>query len=454
MQRKAASSYVDDRPHDQAFRVHSDVYTDPALFEDEQRFIFDRTWNFLGLDSQIAKPNDFVTTTMGRTPVVLMCDADGAINAFVNACRHKGAMVCRTEQGNKKYHVCPYHGWAYDSAGRNSGIKDHESGRYAPAFDRDSHDLIRIPRVEQYKGLIFGSLNPDVIPLDLFLGELRPLLDLAMDQGPHGMEFVPGRAVYTYDANWKLQMDNGMDYYHLTSTHASFMEVVERREAGNQEARQFNWKKRLSQQGGMFTFPHGHAAIWLDQPQPEKRPIFPAFEEVRNRLGEARAQWMLKLRNITVFPNLQIADSTALILRTFRPLAANRTEMRVYCMAPIGEAPELRAWRLRQFEDFFNASGFATPDDTATFEACQAGYQAAPLDYLQGYARGIAAVQPGANEEARTLGFTPVGSLKDGFPLQNEACFHSGYREWARMMSAGAAGQPAYGGDDTAAVRE
>jgi len=43
---------------------------------------------------------------------------------------------------------------------------------------------------------------------------------------------------------------------------------------------------------------------------------------------------MLKLRNLVVFPNMQIADSTSLLLRTFRPLAVNKTEMRVYCMAP------------------------------------------------------------------------------------------------------------------------
>jgi len=60
-------------------------------------------------------------------------------------------------------------------------------------------------------------------------------------------------------------------------------------------------------------------------------------------VGDKRADWMLKLRNIVVFPNMQIADSTSLLLRTFRPLAVNKTEMRVYCMAPVGEPPAQRA---------------------------------------------------------------------------------------------------------------
>ncbi len=210
--------------------------------------------------------------------------------------------------------------------------------------------------------------------LSEYLGELRTFLDFAMEQSPQGMEFVPGRITYTFNANWKLQMDNGTDFYHLTSTHPSFMEVVQRREnenAGNVEAKMFDWSKRLTQTGGMFGFENGHTMVWLNQPQPERRPVYSRLEEVRGRLGETPAQWMLKLRNITVFPNMQIADATSLLLRTFRPLAHNRTEMRVFCMAPIGEEPEVRAFRLRQFEDFFNVSGFATPDDTTVYEDCQ-----------------------------------------------------------------------------------
>jgi benzoate/toluate 1,2-dioxygenase alpha subunit/2,4,5-trichlorophenoxyacetic acid oxygenase 1 len=99
--------YVDDRPEEQVFRVHKDVYSDPELFELEMKYIFERTWIFLGLESQIAKPHDFLTTHIGRTPVLLARDAKGKLGAFVNACRHKGATVCRTEQGNAKYHVCP-----------------------------------------------------------------------------------------------------------------------------------------------------------------------------------------------------------------------------------------------------------------------------------------------------------------------------------------------------------
>src|SRR2546422_10004677 len=90
--------YVDDRPAEGVFRVHRDVYSDPELHELEHKFIFERTWNFLALESQIGKPNDFVTGHIGRTPVLATRDAKGRLCAFVNVCRHKGAMLCRSEE--------------------------------------------------------------------------------------------------------------------------------------------------------------------------------------------------------------------------------------------------------------------------------------------------------------------------------------------------------------------
>ena len=68
---------VDDRPEQGVFRVHRKVFSDPELFELEQRYIFERTWQFLALESEVARPNDFVTGWIGRTPVLVTRDAQG-----------------------------------------------------------------------------------------------------------------------------------------------------------------------------------------------------------------------------------------------------------------------------------------------------------------------------------------------------------------------------------------
>ncbi|MSQ53153.1 MAG: hypothetical protein EXR28_14850 [Betaproteobacteria bacterium] len=446
MDLKQIKLYVDDRPEDKVFRVHRAVFTDPAIFEMELKYIFERTWNFLGLESQIPKPNDFVTSVIGRTPVILSRGVKGDLGAFINACRHKGATVCRMSQGNAKYHVCPYHGWAYDSSGKNVDIKDRKSGCYAEAFDRENHDLLPIASVASYKGMVFGSLSADVLPLEEFLGDTRFFIDIVMDQGAKGMEFVPGHASYTYRGNWKLQMDNGQDGYHLTSTHQSFMDLQARRRVGegHVDARQFDWKQRAKMRNGMFAFPYGHSVLWLDQVEPGKRPFYPVVDEVRARIGEFRTEWALKARNYQFFPNMQFNDSVTTMLRVFRPVEVGLTEMNTYCLAPIGERPDLRAWRLRQFEDFFNPSGMATPDDTVTYEDCQRGFASGEIDWLQGYERGLEALAPVPNEVAKEIGIKPLQNIIGTIEMQQEVAMEAPYREWARMMEAGIGGRPAY----------
>jgi benzoate/toluate 1,2-dioxygenase alpha subunit len=70
---------------------------------------------------------------------------------------------------------------------------------------------------------------------------------------------------------------------------------------------------------------------------------------------------MFNMRNLSIFPNLQIAENASSQLRVIRPLAPDLTEMRTWCIAPKGESAQARRQRIRQYEDFFNPSGMATP---------------------------------------------------------------------------------------------
>ena len=174
--------------------------------------------------------------------------------------------------------------------------------------------------------------------------------------------------------------------------------------------------------------------------EPEKRPIWPAIDEIRARVGEDKARWMIGLRQLAVFPNMQINDAAGVILRIIRPLAVDLTEMRSYCLAPVGERPELRAHRLRQYEDFFNPGGMATPDDTVTYAECQNGFAAQGFSWMEGYSRGMTKLRMAGNERSDELGIRPSASVLGLWVLFNEVALHAPYREWARLMQAGVAG--------------
>jgi benzoate/toluate 1,2-dioxygenase alpha subunit/2,4,5-trichlorophenoxyacetic acid oxygenase 1 len=362
------------------------------------------------------------------------------VRAFLNACRHKGALVCHLQQGNARTHTCQYHGWAYDSAGANVGIKLLRQGEYTPAFHAESHDL-HAARCENYRGFLFVSLNPDVPPLAKHLGDMATFLDLIADQSPQGMELLPGTVTYTYRANWKFQVENTGDVYHFTSTHPSYIDVLAGRKAKDGAGADTTTYARFREKElvrGSMCFPHGHSAMWGSNPTPEARPLYASLDEVSARVGEARARWMLYVRNITVFPNVQFAENASLQMRVIRPLAPDLTEMTGFCLAAKSESPTARERRIRQYEDFFNTTGLATSDDNVMYEFCQAGYQAEG-GFTQGYSRGLGGTQHGtARVLAQQAGFTPEDWRYGPVTYGDETCFHAGYREWRRLLQAGA----------------
>src|SRR5262249_59618042 len=94
-------------------RVHRDVYTDPELFELEMERIFGRAWLFVGHTSQVPQPGDYITTDLGRQPVVMTRHRDGSVHVLLNRCTHRGAKVVNERKGNAPRLVCCYHGWSF-----------------------------------------------------------------------------------------------------------------------------------------------------------------------------------------------------------------------------------------------------------------------------------------------------------------------------------------------------
>ena len=196
------------------------VYTDPELYALEQERIFrGPTWNFLGLEAEIPKPGDFKTTFVGDAPIILVRDADGAVNAMVNRCAHKGALVCFKPRGNVRELTCVYHNWVYDLAGNLTGVAFKRGvggkGGLRDDFDQKDHGLRRL-RVEMYRGLVFGTFSKatpafaDYIGAELIASIDRVLIKPLKVLGYHS-QILPN--------NWKLYAENNKDSYHASLLH-------------------------------------------------------------------------------------------------------------------------------------------------------------------------------------------------------------------------------------------
>ena len=53
-------------------RVHRSLYTDPEIFALEMERIFARTWVYVGHESQVKRPGDYIATTIAQKPLLMV----------------------------------------------------------------------------------------------------------------------------------------------------------------------------------------------------------------------------------------------------------------------------------------------------------------------------------------------------------------------------------------------
>ncbi len=110
------------------FRVKRTAMTSEEVFRAELAKVFGRTWLYLGHESEIPNPGDFVRRPVGGRPLFMVRGAKtGAVNVFHNTCTHRGAVVCRVDKGTSKVFQCFYHAWTFDSEGRLVGVPGEDA---------------------------------------------------------------------------------------------------------------------------------------------------------------------------------------------------------------------------------------------------------------------------------------------------------------------------------------
>ena len=372
--------------YDRYFRpgyVHRDLYVSGELFDREMQDLFGRTWVYVGHESEIANLNDYVTRTIGRRPVILSRGRDNSINVVVNRCTHRGALVCRQSKGNAGRFTCGYHAWSFSNDGRCVGIP--MSHAYGDAFKLSDQDLRVAGKVESYRGFIFAAMTANVPPLIEHLAHARRFLDEWLDRGDR-LEVIVNNGDMRFDtqANWKTVYDNAGDGYHPPFSHVSMLRVFAKR-YGDVDMQYYTSEV---DQSAMVSRDLGNGHTMLDQRPAmhedsawERQHVLPGREILWRRLIERYgAQSALEMldastgsgMNINIFPNLLIIGNQIQILE---PVSVDRTVVRWFSTSLAGAPPEVNAIRMRMQEDF---PSFGEVDDTAQFEACQAGMAGVP----------------------------------------------------------------------------
>lgn len=367
--------YIDDDRSMPRFRVNRDVMVDPGILALERERIFDKSWLYLGHETELTKPNSFKTRTVAGRPIIYARDGKGQIRAWINSCPHRGAMLCREAQGNARFLTCFYHGWTFSNSGDLVSVPGDTS--YGADYQRPT--LQAPPRIDSYRGFVFISFDPDVVDLRTYLAGAAEYLDLICDQSLVGMKIVEGTHEYSAKANWKLLVENSVDGYHAVSTHQRYFEMV-------MAARGKLDPSALGESRGI-DLGNGHAVI-AGEPTTEGlfgRPTTAEarqeredrFRTLRDTYGDGWVDRMLGARNLVIFPNLIVIDLVmGVLIRKIEPIAPDYMEVTAWELAPPEEGEDLRRQRLDNFLTFWGPGGLASPDDVEALETCQIGYGA------------------------------------------------------------------------------
>ena len=372
------NSYIIDDKEKHEFLVHRSVFAKEEILEQEKAEIFDRCWLFVGHETEIPELGDYKRKKVGGRNLLFVHSQDGQIRVIYNSCPHRGALICRENDGNTRAFRCFYHAWNFTNDGKLAGMPGKDG--FPKDFNEDgSKNLKTVTRVESYRGLVFVNFDQNAISLDEYLGNAKEYIDLVMDQGDEGMEALGGIQEYSVRANWKLLCENSVDLYHGMPTHKTYFDIKQKQDPG---------LKRIQLEGKGVELGNGHAVIeylapW-GRPVAQWTPLWDekykdAMEEKKARLtekyGAERAERITQYnRNILIFPNLVINDIMAVTVRTFYPTTPNYMEVSGYALAPIGEDEEHRLIRNTNFLEFLGPGGFATPDDNEALELCQEAY--------------------------------------------------------------------------------
>ena len=202
-----------------ARHLPGEIYTSPELFAREKDEIFMREWLCLARVEEIEKPGDYMTFRIMGEPVIVARNEAGEINAFANVCRHRGVEVA-SGAGNLKEFSCPYHGWTYDLEGVLVGAPYMKE---AEGFDPTSCRLKPI-RSALWAGFIFINFDEDAPAFEDFVGEFDDEFGFLRQE-----DLRTGDKIVTdLDCNWKLVVENLMDFYHAKTLHgATFGAFVE-----------------------------------------------------------------------------------------------------------------------------------------------------------------------------------------------------------------------------------
>lgn len=362
-------------PSEGLARVPYWVYQDASLYAREQQSIFrGATWNFLCLAAELTEPDSWRTSNIGEMPVVVTRDAHGELAAFENRCAHRGALLCLKPCGKGSDIACVYHNWTYDLKGNLQGVAFRRGIKGSGGMPADAKPESGAPakvRIENYHGLVFGTLSDDTPPVETYLGADVAAKVKRVMKGP--LKPLGGYSQMV-PSNWKLYMENVKDTYHASLLHLFFTTF------------RIN---RLSQKGGVIVGGDGgcHVSYTISEATSKSNEYEQAGMRSANDGFSLEAPELIEsveeigdgvtVQIVGIFPGFVLQQiKNCLAVRRIVPRGLNETELLWTAFGYADDTEQLTALRLRQ-ANLVGPAGFISMEDGAATGFVQRGIVAA-----------------------------------------------------------------------------
>jgi benzoate/toluate 1,2-dioxygenase subunit alpha len=416
-------------------RVHRDLYIDPGLFELEQEHFFANTWNYVGHDSQLPNPGDYIRNDVAGQPLIVVRHTDGTVRVLMNRCAHKGSRLVSAPCGNTGKHFrCPYHAWTFRTDGSLLAmpLKNGYEGTRLHECEA-AQGLATVKNVRLYRGFIFAKLS-DVGPgFEEYFGESLSSIDNMADRSPEGrLEIAGGCLRFMHQCNWKMFIENLNDTMHPMVVHESSAGTAKRMwidkpaEAPKPMAIEqfvpFMSDYKFFEDMGVKVYDNGHSYSGVNFSIHSKYAAIPAYDEAMKATygAERTAQILGMARHNTVYyPNLTIKGAIQSI-RVVKPIAVDKTLIESWTFRLAGAPPELLQ-RTTMYNRLINSPfSVVGHDDLQAYRGIQAGLHAGGNPWISLHRNH----DPCETEQQEV---TAIGT--------SEISMRNQYRAWSRYMT-------------------
>ena len=417
--------------------VHRDVYVDEEVFRLEMEQLFPNCWVYVGHDSQVPKPGDYYSTTIGTQPILLVRHTDNTVHVLYNRCPHKGTRITTETCGNTgKFFRCPYHAWSFKTDGSLLAVplkKGYENTGFEQS--QAAKGLTPVRHVRNYRGFVFAKLNDGGLDFEEFFGESLSSFDNMIDRSPVGKLKVAGGVLrYMHNCNWKMLVENQTDTCHPMVAHESSagtaVEVWKKAPPGTKKPMAveiiapFMSPYEFFENMGIRLWDNGHGHTGVHHSIHSDYSAVPGyFDQMTAAYGEERAKAILdeNRHNTVYFPNIMIKGPIQL-LRVFKPISANKTLVESWTFQLV-DAPDLLLERTLMYNRLINApTSVVGHDDLEMYERAQEGLHSNGNEWVN--------LQRLYNAEEETqVNATTNGTSE--WPMRNQ------FRAWSKFMTMG-----------------